>query len=67
LAIAAALFHIYLGTIGVKGAYEAMRHGFVDETWAKEHHEIWYEEVKAGKSNQHLVEAGKSDGAFGSA
>jgi formate dehydrogenase subunit gamma len=56
-AIAASLFHIYLGTIGVEGAYQAMRHGLVDETWAKEHHEIWYEEVKAGKSKQHWVGA----------
>ena len=47
LAVAASLFHIYLGTLGVKGAYEAMRHGFVDESWAREHHELWYEEVKA--------------------
>ena len=55
LAIAMACFHIYLGTIGMKGAYDAMRTGYVDETWAKEHHEIWYEEVKAGKSRQHTV------------
>ncbi len=49
LAIAASLFHIYLGTIGVPGAYRAMREGSVDETWAREHHEIWYEEAKAGR------------------
>lgn len=55
LAIAAALFHIYLGTIGVKGAYAAMRGGVVDETWAREHHEIWYEEVRSGKARQHFV------------
>jgi formate dehydrogenase subunit gamma len=39
--------HIYLGTIGMKGAWEAMRYGYVDETWAREHHEYWYNEVKA--------------------
>jgi len=38
--------HIYLGTIGMKGAYRAMRTGYVDETWAREHHEYWYNEVK---------------------
>ena len=27
--------HIYLGTIGMKGAYDAMRTGYVDETWAR--------------------------------
>jgi formate dehydrogenase subunit gamma len=42
------LGHIYLGTIGMQGAYKAMRTGYVDETWAKEHHEYWYDDVKAG-------------------
>jgi len=41
--------HIYLGTIGLEGSYQAMRTGWVDETWAKEHHQIWYEEVKSGR------------------
>lgn len=41
--------HIYLGTIGMQGAYKGMRTGYVDETWAKEHHEWWYDDVKAGK------------------
>lgn len=41
--------HIYLGTIGMRGAYSAMRRGYVDEAWAKEHHAYWYEDVKAGK------------------
>lgn len=56
-AIAAVLFlvmglsHIYLGTIGVEGAYEAMRTGYVDETWAKEHHEYWYRETIAGQKS----------------
>ncbi len=43
--IALSLAHIYIGTIGMEGAYDAMRHGTVDETWAKEHHEYWYNEV----------------------
>jgi len=41
--------HIYLGTVGMAGAYDAMKTGYVDETWAKEHHELWYDDVKAGK------------------
>ena len=41
--------HIYLGTIGMAGAYKAMRNGYVDESWAKEHHEYWYRDIKAGK------------------
>ncbi|MCW5656675.1 MAG: formate dehydrogenase subunit gamma [Burkholderiaceae bacterium] len=43
------LGHIYLGTIGMKGAYRAMRDGYVDEAWAREHHELWAEDVRAGK------------------
>ncbi|MFO1323311.1 MAG: formate dehydrogenase subunit gamma [Burkholderiales bacterium] len=42
--------HIYLGTIGMRGALDAMRTGYVDETWAREHHEYWYNEVKSGKA-----------------
>src|SRR5436305_5613248 len=49
LYVAAALGHIYMGTIGVEHTYENMRDGYTDETWAKEHHEIWYREVKSGK------------------
>ncbi len=41
--------HIYIGTVGMQGAYGGMRTGYVDETWAKEHHEHWYDDVKAGK------------------
>ena len=41
--------HIYIGTIGMQGAYQGMKTGYVDETWAKEHHEYWYDDVKAGK------------------
>ena len=46
LYIAISLGHIYLGTIGLEGSYQAMRTGYVDETWAKEHHEYWFHEVK---------------------
>jgi formate dehydrogenase subunit gamma len=49
LAVATVCFHIYLGTIGMRGAYDGMRYGYVDETWAKEHHEYWYNDVVAGK------------------
>jgi len=41
--------HIYMGTLGMSGAYKAMKTGYVDETWAKEHHELWYDDIKAGK------------------
>ena len=49
LYVAAAFGHIYMGTIGVEGAYGNMRSGYTDETWAKEHHGLWYDEVKSGK------------------
>ena len=42
--------HIYMGTIGVDGALDSMKTGNVDETWAREHHENWYNDIKAGKS-----------------
>ena len=41
--------HIYMGTIGMRGAYTAMRTGYVDDAWAAEHHEYWYEDVKSGR------------------
>ncbi|CAN5890007.1 formate dehydrogenase subunit gamma [soil metagenome] len=43
------LGHIYLGTIGMKGAYSAMKTGYVDEGWAEEHHSLWADDVKAGR------------------
>lgn len=50
LVVAMSLGHMYLGTIGVEGAYRAMRNGYVDESWAEEHHGLWYEDVKSGRT-----------------
>ena len=50
LFIAAMLAHIYIGTIGMEGAFEAMGRGTVDLNWAKEHHSLWLEE--AGERNK---------------
>jgi formate dehydrogenase subunit gamma len=55
LFISAALAHIYIGTLGMEGAYRAMRDGYVDEEWAREHHLLWYEEVKQGKRPEKIV------------
>ena len=52
LFIAAMLGHIYIGTIGMEGAFEAMGAGTVDVNWAKEHHNLWFEEVRAGDEPQ---------------
>lgn len=41
--------HIYIGSVGMKDAYKAMHTGYVDEAWAKEHHELWFDDIKAGK------------------
>lgn len=49
LVMAAFLGHIYIGTIGMKGAYGAMRSGYVNEAWAREHHAQWYADIKTGK------------------
>jgi len=47
LFVAAMLGHIYIGTIGMEGAFEAMGEGTVDVNWAKEHHSLWLEEENA--------------------
>lgn len=49
LMIAMFLAHGYLGSVGMDGAYDGMKTGYVDEAWAKEHHEYWYDDVKSGK------------------
>jgi formate dehydrogenase subunit gamma len=47
LFVAVMLGHIYIGTIGMKGAFEAMGEGTVDLRWAEEHHSLWLEEEDA--------------------
>jgi formate dehydrogenase subunit gamma len=47
LFIAAMLGHIYIGTMGMEGAFEAMGQGTVDVNWAKEHHSLWLEEERS--------------------
>jgi formate dehydrogenase subunit gamma len=47
LFVAVMLGHIYIGTIGMEGAFEAMGSGTVDLNWAKEHHILWLEEQNA--------------------
>jgi formate dehydrogenase subunit gamma len=47
LFVAAMLGHIYIGTIGMEGAFEAMGTGEVDLNWAKEHHDLWLQDQLA--------------------
>jgi formate dehydrogenase subunit gamma len=46
LLIALILGHIYIGTLGMEGAFRAMTDGQVDENWAREHHPLWLQRVK---------------------
>ncbi|MEX2408258.1 MAG: formate dehydrogenase subunit gamma, partial [Rhodovibrionaceae bacterium] len=57
--IAIILAHIYIGTLGMEGAFDAMGTGYVDENWAREHHSIWVAEVK----NEPLPDEDDSRGA----
>ncbi len=43
--VAGALAHIYIGTLGNEGAMEGMKTGRVDVQWAKQHHDLWYDEL----------------------
>jgi formate dehydrogenase subunit gamma len=47
LFVALILGHIYIGTLGMEGAFEAMWTGEVDFNWAKEHHDLWLEDEVA--------------------
>ena len=47
LFIAAMLAHVYIGSVGMEGAFDAMGTGEVDLNWAKEHHSLWVEEEQA--------------------
>ena len=58
-----AMGHIYMGTLGMAGALTAMKTGVVDEAWAKEHHELWYDDVKSGKVPASRTATGGSGGA----
>jgi formate dehydrogenase subunit gamma len=57
--------HIYLGTIGMQGAYKAMKTGYVDEAWAREHHDVWYSDIQSGKipAQRTAAKAAKRRGA----
>ncbi|CTQ56402.1 Formate dehydrogenase-O subunit gamma [Roseibium album] len=46
LMIAMVLAHIYIGSVGMEGAYDAMGSGEVELQWAREHHGLWVEEVE---------------------
>lgn len=47
--VALLIGHIYMGTIGMRGAYRAMKTGYVPEGWALEHHKLWADDIRAGR------------------
>ncbi len=44
--------HIYIGSLGMEGAFDAMGSGEVDKNWAKEHHSIWVEELESQEQTE---------------
>ena len=47
--------HIYIGSVGMEGAFDAMGTGEVDLNWAKEHHSLWVDEVQRDPKNKDLL------------
>ena len=50
--IAIIFAHIYIGSVGMEGAFDAMGKGEVEEQWAREHHSLWVDEVMANKKEE---------------
>ncbi len=46
------LAHIYIGTLGMEGAFDAMGTGQVDENWAREHHSLWMAQLRGETAPQ---------------
>ena len=44
--VAVLIAHIYIGSLGMEGAFDAMGTGEVDENWARQHHSVWTEEAR---------------------
>ncbi|MEH6833186.1 MAG: formate dehydrogenase subunit gamma, partial [Falsihalocynthiibacter arcticus] len=53
LVLTAIIFaHIYIGSVGMEGAFDAMGSGEVEEQWAREHHSLWVEDVRKAEMQQ---------------
>jgi formate dehydrogenase subunit gamma len=52
LFVAVIIAHIYIGTLGMEGAFEAMATGDVDFNWAREHHDLWLAQQLANNERQ---------------
>ncbi len=53
--MAIVIAHIYIGSIGMEGAFDAMGKGDVDLNWAREHHSLWVEEKMAQGDVSHPI------------
>ncbi len=62
LMIAAILAHIYIGSVGMEGASDAMTSGQVDYNWAREHHSLWVDQELA-KARTSIDPGAKTAGA----
>jgi len=65
--IAIIISHIYIGSLGMEGAWDAMGSGMVDENWAREHHGLWVAEIKGEAPPPSSDENGGSKVAAGDA
>jgi formate dehydrogenase subunit gamma len=54
------LAHIYIGSVGMEGAYDAMGSGEVDEAWAHQHHSIWLDEVLEDEKSAAKAKSGSA-------
>ena len=61
LFVAVIIAHIYIGTLGMEGAFEAMATGDVDLNWAKEHHDLWLAQQLASDERQEQPRATPAD------
>ena len=61
LFVAVIIAHIYIGTLGMEGAFEAMATGDVDLNWAKEHHDLWLAQLLATDERQEQPRATPAD------
>ena len=56
--IAIIIAHIYIGSLGMEGAFDAVGTGQVDINWAKEHHNLWVQEMESMDENSGVPNRG---------
>jgi formate dehydrogenase subunit gamma len=61
LMIAVIIGHIYIGTVGMVGAFDAMWSGKVDRNWAKEHHRLRVAELEGRAPDRDHVRSGRPE------